>query len=325
MTQTDTVTLTLTASDGATTTKTIQVPYLGSGGGLVGRPTSPTQVGLSGVGLVASSFPIVGTGTGQVKSGPGWAISGGSVVITGAGTVFEKFRCPIPVEISAPNVVVRKCDLTAPGDGWAVGIRAAATNWTVQDCDFHGPVLIGPTRMQYGIFGDESSDVPGNVYRNYFYQVCHPIQMECGNVVQNFAHKIAINKASGTGIDHLDVFFSGGGTAKPLLIDSNYFVCEDVTGTGEGLAGCIMFNNAFGVQSYRTVTNNFLAGGNFTIYAGQVNPAGSNDIITDNLFSTMVFSKCGYYGYGRDTTAANTWARNTWADGPNKGQLLPAP
>jgi hypothetical protein len=120
------------------------------------------------------------------------------------------------------------------------------------------------------------------------------------------------------------VFFSGGGTTDALTLRHNTFVND---WKGDGLAACIMLNNAFGVQSNRTIEDNYLAGGNFTIYAGQVGPPGTNDVIRNNVFSTQVFPNSGQYAPVRDVAdnTGNIWSNNTWADGPKKGQQIPSP
>ena len=75
----------------------------------------------------------------------------------------------------------------------------------------------------------------------------------------------------------------------------------------------------------KSVTNNFLAGGSYTIYAGA--PSGSPTskiVITGNRFGQHYYAKSGQYGpvvyFGAGT--GNTWSGNTW---DTTGQAISAP
>lgn len=76
-----------------------------------------------------------------------------------------------------------------------------------------------------------------------------------------------------------------------------------------------------GHQNDRVITNNFLAGGAYTIYGGD--STATNIVVTDNKFSTQIWPDSGYFGwaaYWWPSNTGNVWSGNTWADGPNVGK-----
>jgi hypothetical protein len=216
-------------------------------------------------------------------------------------------------------------DISATGDGWAVGLRPSASNVTIKDTYIHGFTKHGADRLQYGIFGDLGGDAGVLIQRVNIELADHPVQMERGTLVDSYLHNLSYNDT-----DHIDAFFSGGGTTDPLVLRHNTIIQDVKTG---GLAGDLLFSNAFGVQSNRDVEYNKLGGGNFTIYpgekAGHANdgssfPAGTNDVFADNVFTTTVWPNGGQYAPVQDgLTANNSWTNNTWLDGPNAGQAVP--
>ncbi|HUC58428.1 MAG TPA: hypothetical protein VMA95_13575, partial [Streptosporangiaceae bacterium] len=85
----------------------------------------------------------------------------------------------------------------------------------------------------------------------------------------------------------------------------------------------------FSGQANRTITNNLLAGGGYSIYAGATNEATygvpTNIVVTGNKFATQYYANAGQYGPAAYYDAAgtgNTWSGNTW-DGT--GATVPAP
>ena len=76
----------------------------------------------------------------------------------------------------------------------------------------------------------------------------------------------------------------------------------------------------------KTVENNFLAGGGYTIYGGDAlgNPT-SNIVIKGNRFGQLYYATSGQYGpgaYFNATATGNVWSGNTW---DTTGQPSPPP
>jgi hypothetical protein len=272
---------------------------------------------------------------GQVRSGAGWSYGSGTVKVTGSGAVLSGLRINGTVTFQGPNQTLAKSEVIAPpGDGAAIQLNAGSSVSapTIIDSFIHGPLNSNgacanqgtPQRSQYGIFGDSTPKTPITIVSNHIECFDHPLQLEAGDIEDNYVHGITVNCTGGPGcsIDHADVLFSGGGVTQPLKIIHNTLL-QDWTGGGcAGCAGDIMLNNAFGMQSNRTIENNLLAGGNFVIYAGQASPPGTNNVIRGNVFSTRYWPNSGVYGPVRDATSDNVFAGNTWSDGPKAGQTI---
>ena len=76
----------------------------------------------------------------------------------------------------------------------------------------------------------------------------------------------------------------------------------------------------------KTIENNFLAGGSYTLYGGDAlgNPT-SNIIIKGNRFGQLYYATSGQFGpgaYFNAKGAGNVWSGNTW---DKTGQTVPAP
>ena len=73
----------------------------------------------------------------------------------------------------------------------------------------------------------------------------------------------------------------------------------------------------FGVEENRLIEGNLLAGGGYTLYAGQ-NPDGAptrNIVIKNNRFSRVYFPNSGKFGYGAAYLTGgegNRWMQNYW-------------
>jgi Domain of unknown function (DUF4082) len=293
-------------------------------------PTSPSTSTSSSASAppVLTGFPDasdtgVPTGTkliavpGTVKSGPGWVWdSRGWVAVNGAGTVFSGYAVTGSIEVYAVGAVIKDNDIAASGEGWAIGLRPSASNVTVSDNTIHGPCVQCSNRLTYGIFGDLGGDAGSQILRNNLYDIDHPLQQERGLVQDNYVHGLAANGTT----DHVDAFFSGGGTPDQLTIRHNTLIND---WKGEGSTSAILLSNAFGTQSNRLVEDNLLGGGGYTLYGGNAT-SGSNVIIRNNVFTTTLYPKSGFYG---PTTAiqnggSNSFTNNVWADGANAGKTI---
>ena len=76
----------------------------------------------------------------------------------------------------------------------------------------------------------------------------------------------------------------------------------------------------------KTVENNFLAGGAYTIYGGtSPNNPTSNIVIKGNRFGQQYYALSGQYGpiaYFNPTSSGNSWSANIW---DSTGGTIPAP
>ena len=76
----------------------------------------------------------------------------------------------------------------------------------------------------------------------------------------------------------------------------------------------VSFFQDFGTQANKTIDNNLLAGGGYTIYGGGGNKGATSNIkITNNRISSIYFAKGGYWGWPRTSRRATraTWRAET--------------
>ena len=109
--------------------------------------------------------------------------------------------------------------------------------------------------------------------------------------------------------DHVNGFTSNGATT-PLTINHNT-IFNQISQTD-----AISLFQDFGLEANRTITNNLIAGGGYTLYAGSgTSGTTHNIIVTGNRFSRLYYPNGGSYGpataYDTNGTG-NTWTNNTW-------------
>ena len=247
---------------------------------------------------------------GDVDHGPGWAWAAGEVNITRRGAVFSGYRVAGTVNVAANGVTVQNCVVSFPGGGgnsFGIAIRHAS-NTTVQHCDIAGPVAAGgtdPNRLTGGvkdIYGDETGT---RVLANNIHDAACGVQLDSGLVQDNYIHNTATD-----GGDHVNGVMSNSGGA--LTIKHNTIFNQI------GQTSAIALYEDFGLQHDKTVTDNLLAGGGYTIYGGGPDHGRgqpSNMQFTNNRFATIYQPRSGYYGpvaYYDKTAPGNTWTGNIW-------------
>jgi len=253
---------------------------------------------------------------GQVSSGPGWHFDPrGWVEVTGNGAVLSGLYIPYDLDIKASGVTVRDVRVLSSGrSSFGVSVRSAR-NVTIEDSTISG-ANTGAGRLMVGvkdIFGDSTGL---RVLDNNISRTGTGVQMESGLIRGNYIHDMGYIPG-----DHLDGIHSdGGGTALLTVKDNTIFLRHDQT-------GAVVLNEDNGVQTNRVVTGNLLAGGGYTIYAGQGagGPAASNIKVTNNWISGIYYPHGGQYGpvtgFNPQGTG-DTWSDNVYS---RTGQAIPSP
>ena len=252
---------------------------------------------------------------GQVSSGPGWYYNaaGKYVVVTTNGTVLSGLYIPYALRINASNVTVKNVQVVTDGD---FGITLThTTGVTIQNSAISGE---DPAAGRVGsAIDDVYTDSTGMVIKaNNIFNFKTAIQISTGLVDGNYIH----NPGYVAG-DHTNGFYTAGGT-RPLTIQNNTIFVNmgqtDAINLDAGTSGVPVAN--------KTVQNNFLAGGAYTIYGGTAlgNPT-SNIVIKGNRFGQHFYPKSGYYGpvaYFSATGTGNIWSGNFW---DTTGKTIPSP
>jgi hypothetical protein len=251
-----------------------------------------------------TKLTTVGTGPGQVSSGPGWKLDPrGWVEVSGNGATLTGLYIPFNLDITGNNVTVKNCQIVNSGQtSFGISVRHT-TGVTITGNTINGKDAT-TNRLQVGVKDIYNDSTNLQVLNNNFYNDGVGVQIEAGLIQGNYIHDMGFLPG-----DHIDGINSDGGVTGQLTINHNTVFDQINQTTAIGL-----FED-FGVQSNRTVTNNLIAGGSYPIYAGQNKggPTTTNITITGNRFATIYSPLGGEYGPVAALNAATTtWTGNTW-------------
>lgn len=242
---------------------------------------------------------------GELTEGPGWRSSAnGSVTVDGDNTVLENVIISGAVDVTGDNVTIRNVRIVNDGDAWAIGMRRAA-NTTITDTE----ILPKSARLEVGI-KDVYGDATGTkITRTEIARTATGIQTAQGLIEDNYIHDLAFREG-----DHVNGTTSNG-SGTPLTIRHNTIF------NPQSQTDAISLFQDFGVEANRTVEDNLLAGGGYTIYGGDGQKGtSSNIVIRNNRISKRFFPRGGSYG---PVTAfdpggpGNVWSGNVWDDAPD--------
>jgi len=241
----------------------------------------------------------------QVSSGPGWTFNaaGNDVVVTGKGAVLSGLYIPYNVVIQASNVTVDDVQVVAGGN---FGITLAhTTNVTIENSTISGQNST-TGRVGYAIddvYGDSTGMVINADNISYFKTA---IQMNTGLIENNYIHDPGYVAG-----DHTNGIFDNGGT-EPMTIENNT-IFNNLSQT-DGIS--LDAESAGAPVANKTIENNFLAGGSYSIYGGtSLGNTISNIVIQGNRFGQLYYSLGGQYGpaaYFATTGTGNVWSGNFW-------------
>ena len=244
---------------------------------------------------------------GQVTSGPGWTWNATTktAVVTGKGTVLSGLSISGTLQVSASNVTVKNVKVSTGGN---FGISLThTTGVTISNSTISGQ------NSTTGRVGSAIDDVYGDstgmtLKYNNISAFRTAVQISTGLVDRNYIHDPGYLAG-----DHTNGFYVNGGT-QPLTIQNNTIF--DSRGQTDAINLDAGTPGPGAPVANKTVRNNLLAGGSYTIYGGA--PSGSpttNIVITGNRFGQNYFPKSGQYGpvaYYDPTGKGNTWSGNIW-------------
>ena len=253
---------------------------------------------------------------GQISSGPGWYFdSRGWVEVNVNGTNLSGLYIPYTLDISASNVTVNHVQVVTSGQS-SFGVSVRHTSGvTIENSTISG-VNATNGRLMVGVKDIYADSTGLQVLNNDISMASTGVQLESGLVQGNYIHNVGY-----TAGDHINgVTSNGGGTALLTISHNSIFINYPQT-------DAISLFEDFGAQTNRVISNNLLAGGAYTIYAGQNagGPTATNITISGNRISPRIYSPGGVYGPVADFNAAgagNTWTGNVWDD---TGQTITAP
>src|SRR6266581_1394779 len=253
----------------------------------------------------------------QVSSGPGWYFNaaGGNVVVNVKGTVLSGLYIPYTLVINASNVTVKNVQVVTGGN---FGISLTHTSGvTIENSTISGQNST-TGRVSYAIDDIYGDSTGMTIKANNISAFRTAVQMSAGLADGNYIHDPGYVAG-----DHTNGFYVNGGT-KALTISGNTIF--DSLGQTDAINLDAGTPGPGAPVASKTIKNNLLAGGSYTIYGGAVSGSPtSNIIITGNRFGQNYYAKSGQYGpvsYYNPAGTGNTWSGNSW---DTTGQAISSP
>jgi hypothetical protein len=241
---------------------------------------------------------------GQISSGPGWTWNAATSVlaVTGSGTVLTGLYIPGNLEIDASNVTIKDVQVVTGGN-FGISLRHT-TGVTIENSTISGQ---NATTGRVGsAIDDVYSDSTGITITDCnIYSFKTGIQVQTGMITGNYLHDPGYVAG-----DHTNGFFVNGGT-EPMTIEDNTVFDSlnqtDAISLDASAAGTPVAN--------KTIENNFLAGGSYTIYGGDsLGNTLSSVLFEGNRFGQLYYATSGQYGpvayFTATGTGGNVWSGN---------------
>ncbi len=290
------------------------------------RSTSPAGVACS-ADPAACGFPDaadtgVPAGTplravpGQVTSGPGWSwvTADREVDVTGNSVSLRGLAIAGTLSIMSSKVTIDDVAVSpAPGAPFGIGLRHA-TDATIENTSVTGHDA-GAGRVGVAICDVNGTSVGTVISHDDITDFKTAIQMSTGQIASSYIHDPGYVLGDHTnGI--LDL-----GTTQPLTVIRNTILIS------LGQTDAVSLDATAGGQpvANKTIVDNLLGGGSYTIYAGTSHGNVTRDIrISGNIFSQQFFPSSGKFGaaaYFAAGGTGNIWAGNTWG---TTGEMIAA-
>jgi len=235
-----------------------------------------------------------------------------------SGTVIKDVELTGSLDVYANNVTIEDSVIKSR-NWWGINLRQGYTNLRILHCTIVGLPGQGPDNG-YENYGVSSSGNAVEVGWSNISGFGDAISMGTGNVHDNYVHDLqSFIAANSTEYNHDDDVISNGGSG--LTVTHNTLL--DQLTPNQGASSAIGLYDDFGEITNVSITDNFLAGGAYTLY-----PASSPSahiVITGNVFSSLYWSASGFYGPvdtgDWDTSGVgNEWSGNTLAKGTQAGK-----
>lgn len=242
----------------------------------------------------------------EVTSGPGWFWDPrGWIVVNGSNALVRGIEVKSTIAVHVDNAIIEHVRVAAKGETFGIAIENNVTGTIIRNAEIGAP--IGEERLLVGIKDIRGGATGTRVLRSEFYNSSTAIQIYQGVIRDNYIHTPGFKDG-----DHINGITSNG-SRRALTIEHNTILNPHNQTDAIGL-----FED-FGVEANRTIENNLMAGGGYTLYAGQNTggPPTYNIKVTNNRFSRLYYPNGGYWGPVAAycaTCAGNLWTGNVWDD-----------
>ncbi|WP_433180430.1 hypothetical protein [Actinoallomurus sp. CA-150999] len=246
----------------------------------------------------------------------------GNLTIRKDGTVIKGWKLHGSLDIYAKNVTIVDSEITS-ANWWGVNLRGSGTGLRVLHSTITGVKGKGPDNggEDYAVSNMGSGTV--EVGFDNVSKFGDALSMGHGQIHDNYVHGLQAFRNLSHTYQHTDAVISDGSDKRGLVVRHNTLLNWMPASKGASAAVGLFADD--GPVTNTVIDHNLIAGGAYALYAGG---AGSAKVkITNNLFSTRYWPKCGYYGpvaYWNPKGAGNVWSGNKWADGPRAGRAVVA-
>lgn len=266
-------------------------------------------------GAAAAAYPIAGfpdaTNTG-VPSGTVLTNSG-SITVSTPGALISALNVTGSITVTASNVTIQNCKVNGSGADYCIGMDSALSivNLTVLNCELfavsNGIFAQSHCRAGVATFGQHDGL---EVHHCNIYGMENGIENGSGYIHDNYIHDFQswTVGADETHDDCIQTFgFSGAGGQR---IIHNTFYGQGTSGDRAPEATSSCYAGSTGMFNV-TFNNNLFAGGGWTIYGTQ-DGSGSGWVITNNHFSRLFYTNCGFFGTDTGLPPGTVWTGNVW-------------
>lgn len=270
-------------SSGATT------PTAPSGGGSLSNGSCFASPSSCGYPDATNTGPVAGTVftkvPEQATSGNGWAWdSRGWISVSGSNVTLNGIQTSADIDITGNNVTIQNCKISEANGDFGVSARHT-TNTTVKNCMISGTNATSG-RLSVAIKSIYGDDVNLRSLANNISYVSTGIQYCQGLIQDNYIHDLGFQNG-----DHLNGTTSNSGCDQLTIKHNTIFNSFDQT-------DAISLFQDFGRATNSLVTNNYLAGGGYSIYGGGGSYGTATNIqITNNRISDHYYANGGYWGW----------------------------
>jgi hypothetical protein len=241
----------------------------------------------------------------QISSGPGWTYNATTqaVDVTASGANLSGLYIPWTLDITASNVTINDSEVDT--NGLYGVILNDTTGVTIENSTITGENATSG-RVSYAVDDVYGNTTATTIENDNISDFRTAVNLSTGTIEGNYIH----NPGYISG-DHTNGIFDDG-TTQPLMIKDNTIF----NSLGQTDAISLDSSTSNSPVANKTVENNFIAGGGYTIYGGDsLGNTTSNITVTGNRFGQQYYTTSGQYGpdaYYSTTGTGNTWTGNIW-------------